>query len=90
MADVKISALTENTSPAASDVIPVSRANGSATNKVTIQNIVDFATTSGGAVGSDATGVSGAETITNIIRLSQSEYNAISSPDASTLYVIED
>lgn len=38
---------------------------------------------------SDTTGVSGADQITNIISLTQAEYDAIMSPDASTLYIID-
>jgi hypothetical protein len=38
-------------------------------------------------VESDVTGVTGADAITNIISLTQAEYDAIT-PDASTLYVI--
>ncbi len=37
---------------------------------------------------SNPTGVTGADQITNIISLTQAEYDAIASPDASTLYVI--
>ena len=40
------------------------------------------------AVKSDATGVSGADQITNMISLTQAEYDAIVSPDAATFYVI--
>jgi hypothetical protein len=42
------------------------------------------------AVQSDPTGVTGADAITNIISLTQAEYDAIVSPDATTLYVIVD
>ena len=37
---------------------------------------------------SNPTGVTGADQVTNIISLTQAEYDAIASPDASTLYVI--
>jgi hypothetical protein len=37
---------------------------------------------------SDPTGVSGADAITNIMSLTQAEFDAIGSPNASTLYVI--
>ena len=40
-------------------------------------------------VESDVTGVSGADAITNVISLTQAEYDAIT-PDAATLYVITD
>ena len=39
-------------------------------------------------VESDPTGVTGADAITNIISLTQAEYNAIVSPSSTTLYVI--
>lgn len=39
-------------------------------------------------VESDPTGVTGADAITNIMSLTQAEYDAIGSPDAATLYVI--
>jgi hypothetical protein len=89
MADVKISALVANTTPNASDVVAVSKSDNSATNKVTLGNVAALAVSSAGAVPSDTTGISGASTITNIVRLSQSSYDAISSPSASTLYIIE-
>ena len=37
---------------------------------------------------SDPTGVTGADVITNIMSLTQAEYDAITTPDASTLYII--
>jgi hypothetical protein len=39
---------------------------------------------------SDPTGVTGADVVTNIISLTQAEYDAIVSPSATTLYVITD
>jgi len=41
-------------------------------------------------VKSITTGISGADAITNIVSLTQAEYNAIGSPDAATLYLITD
>lgn len=41
-----------------------------------------------GAVASDPTGVAGADSINNMMSLTQAEYDAISTPDASTLYII--
>jgi hypothetical protein len=81
MADVKISELTANTTPAAADVAAVTNAAGSATNKVTLQNIAQMF--------SDDTGVTGADRITNVISLTSSEYSSIT-PDASTLYILTD
>jgi len=40
------------------------------------------------AVKSDTTGVTGADQVTNIMSLTQAEYNAIVSPDATTFYII--
>jgi hypothetical protein len=48
----------------------------------------DFAP-SNKAVLSDTTGVTGADRVTNIISLTQAEYDAIT-PDAATVYVITD
>lgn len=39
-------------------------------------------------VESDVTGVTGADAITNVISLTQAEYDAIVTPDTATLYVI--
>jgi hypothetical protein len=39
---------------------------------------------------SDVTGITGADAITNIVSLTQAEYNAIGSPSATTLYCITD
>lgn len=82
MADVKISELTANASPAAADVAAVSNAAATATNKVTLQAIARLF--------SDPSSVTGADAITNIMSLTQSEYDAIGAGnyDASTLYVI--
>ena len=82
MADVKISELTANATPAAADVAAVSNAAATATNKVTLQAIARLF--------SNPSGVTGADAITNVMSLSQSEYDAIGAGnyDASTLYVI--
>lgn len=53
MADVKISALPPTTTPAASDVVPI--VSGGATDKVTIQNLVNAALAAG-VTGSTAAG----------------------------------
>lgn len=79
MADVKLSALTENTTPAAADIAAVSKSDASATNKVTLQKIAQLF--------SDNTGITGADRITNIVSLTQAEYDALT-PNATTLYVI--
>jgi hypothetical protein len=42
------------------------------------------------ALVSDVTGIVGADAVTNIVSLTQAEYDAVPAPDASTLYVITD
>jgi hypothetical protein len=42
------------------------------------------------AVVSNTTGITGADAVTNIVSLTQAEYDAIVPPNASTLYVITD
>ena len=44
--------------------------------------------TSTGIVKSDPSGVTGADQVTNIMSLTQAEYDAITTPDAQTLYII--
>lgn len=41
-----------------------------------------------GVVKSDTTGITGASTVSNIVTISQSDYDAISSPDANTIYYV--
>lgn len=53
---------------------------------VTVTGAVDLDT----AVVSDPTGVTGADAVTNIISLTQAEYDAIGTPDSATLYFITD
>ena len=43
-----------------------------------------------GGVLSDPTGVTGANAVTNIISMTQAEYNEISTPNAATIYIITD
>jgi len=43
---------------------------------------------SGGGIASDTTGITGASAISNIVAISQDDYDDIVSPDASTLYII--
>jgi len=50
-------------------------------NVSTLTNDADY-------LASDPTGVTGADVITNIMSLTQAEYDAIATPDASTLYII--
>ena len=41
-------------------------------------------------INSDTTGVTGADQVTNVISLTQAEYDAITTPNTSTLYIITD
>lgn len=84
MADVKISELTANTTPAAADVVAVSNAAATATTKVTLQKVAQML--------SDSTGISGATEITNIIKISNTDYQALvtaGTTSATTVYIIE-
>jgi hypothetical protein len=45
---------------------------------------------SGTLVVSSTTGITGSDAVTNIVSLTQAEYNAIGSPDAATLFLITD
>ena len=51
-----------------------------------IKNILAIDT----GVQSDPTGVTGADAVTNMMSLTQAEYDAIGSPSATTLYLITD
>jgi hypothetical protein len=82
MADVKISELTANASPAAADVAAVSNSGSTATNKVTLQNIARLF--------SDNTGITGADRVTNVVSLTSAEYTALGSYDATTIYIVTD
>jgi hypothetical protein len=42
------------------------------------------------AIVSNTTGITGADAVTNIVSLTQAEYNAIGSPNATTLFLITD
>lgn len=84
MADTKISELTANTSPNAQDVCAVSNQAATNTNKVTLQTIARLY--------SDNTGITGAARITNLVSVTQSEYDSLSTAgniSATTLYIIE-
>lgn len=53
-----------------------------------LQTALDGKQASGSYITSDTTGISGADSITNIVSLTQAEYDALGSKSASTLYVI--
>lgn len=52
--------------------------------KATLQDLVEPTT----AVKSNTAGITGADQITNMVSLTQAEYDAIVSPNASTFYII--
>lgn len=70
------------------------RARSNHTGQQAASTISDFATAADARiaasdkVSSDPTGITGADAITNIVSLTQAEYDAIGTPDAATLYVI--
>ena len=79
-------------------------ANAVAITGGSVSGIADLAVADGGtgsstaagaranllAVGSDTTGIAGADAVSNVVSLTQAEYDAIETPNAATLYVIVD
>lgn len=61
-----------------------------ATKAANLSDLASAATarTNLSAVGSVTAGITGADAVTNVVSLTQAEYDAIASPDAATLYVI--
>jgi|AACY02.2.fsa_nt_gi hypothetical protein len=102
MADVKISELTL-AAAAGDSVVPASNAAGNATNKVTLQSIANLATPAsiGAAtqsdidssismkVNSNASAVANSSQITNMVSMTQADYDALGSTSNTTLYVIQ-
>ena len=73
----------------ASDVGAATTAQGLLADSATQPNDnVSTLTNDAGYVPSDPTGVTGADSINNMMSLTQAEYDAIGTPDASTLYII--
>lgn len=58
--------------------------------KTKLAGVATAATANPNAVDSDVTGITGADAIANIVSLTQAEYDAIGTPDASTFYIITD
>lgn len=88
MADKKISEL-QSASAVGTSVVPASNAAGTVTNKVTLQAIANLAQPAEiGAVASSITGITGATAVTNVVKISQANYDAIVTPDPTTLYII--
>ena len=56
----------------------------------TLSTQTDLQTALNGKISSDITGITGADAITNAVTLTTAEYNAIGTPNASTLYMITD
>lgn len=77
------------TDPAAGDLVvgelAINTTDGGVFTKTDGGTVVEIA---GLAVESDTTGITGASTVSNIVTISQADYDAISSPDASTIYYI--
>lgn len=87
MTDVKISELPAG-SAVGTSVVPASDAGGTVTNKVTLSSIAALATANG-AVGSSTTQAGGGTPVTNIVTLTQAQYDAIAVKDPNTAYFIQ-
>lgn len=74
-----IDSLSIQTGPTGTDYAAIS--DGSTQRRTTLQEVAQLF--------SDNAGVTGADRITNIVSLTQAEYDAIT-PDATTLYVVTD
>lgn len=81
MNDVKISELPAGTADP-NAIVPATNAAGTATEKLTLGDIVALATATGDPA------VANTGNVEAIRRLTQAEYDAIATPDANTLYVI--
>lgn len=80
MSGIKISEL-----PAASEALGAMQAevnDAGTSRRLTVTQI------RAGRVESSPTGITGASAITNVVSLSQADYDAIGTPHASTLYVV--
>lgn len=81
MADLKISQMPAATTPlTGTELIPIVQDGVNKT--ATPDNIRS------GLVKSNATGITGASTVSNIVTISQANYNAIAVKDPNTVYVI--
>lgn len=88
--DAGATSSTQYTDALARAAISVNDAGGegSLTYNNTTGVITYTGPSSAGGIQSNTTGITGADVVTNIISLTQSEYDAITSPSATTLYVI--
>jgi hypothetical protein len=77
------------TDPAASDLVvgelAINTTDGGVFTKTDGGAVIEIA---GLAVESDTTGITGASAVDNIVMISQANYDAISSPDANTIYYV--
>lgn len=77
------------TDPAASDLVvgelAINTNDGGVFTKTDGGAVIEIA---GLAVESDTTGIAGASAVDNIVMISQANYDAISSPDANTIYYV--
>lgn len=80
MADLKISEMTSATALVGTEVLPIVQSG--ANKKVTVDVFKS------GLVESDITGITGAGSVTNIVTISQSNYDIIVTPDPNTIYII--
>lgn len=80
MADLKISEMTSATTLGGTELLPIVQSGSN--KKITVDLFKS------GLVESDTTGITGANIVTNIVTISQSNYDAISTPDANTIYII--
>jgi|TARA_B100000085_G_C18434573_1_gene468193 hypothetical protein len=84
MANVKISALNDEATPANTDVAPITKADNSETKKCNLQLIAQLF--------SDNTvaGHSATARVTNVVSCTTAQYNAISVKSSTTLYMLTD
>jgi hypothetical protein len=99
MADIDLGPLTPRAPDPLDNIVVVKESDP---EEMGLLPVASFATAAQGALAdtavqpaaiakmviSDTTGITGADAITNIVSLTQAEYDAITTPDASTLYVI--
>jgi hypothetical protein len=83
MPNIKVTALDSESTPAAGDLAPISKSDGSVTKKCTLQNIAQLFSDNT-VVGHSAT-----DRITNIVSCTTAEYNALT-PSSTTLYFLTD
>jgi hypothetical protein len=60
------------------------------TGSQSISTVTGLQTALDGKISSNIIGITGADAITNAVSLTTAEYNAIATPNASTLYIITD